>query len=287
MKFELHLKVTAPITAIQLLRNHCQLSIGALKKAIAKGALWLEKGQYTKRFRRIKKNLNVGETLHFYYDEKILNQQVNNAELIADEGDYSVWYKPYGMLSQGSKWSDHCTISRWVENNLTPIRPAFIVHRLDRAASGIMIIAHTKKAVKALGQLFEQHLLTKIYHIICYGDHRLRPQPDVITATIDNKQANSTFTCLQYCKQQNLSLIEVNIGSGRKHQIRKHAALIGYPVVGDRLHGNKNKHYNEHLNLQLCAVSLTFICPLTHEKRTYQLDKKLAPSLDKLASISS
>ncbi len=286
MKFELHLKVTTTTTAIQLLSDHCQLSITQLKQAIIKGALWLETAKYTKRFRRIKKLLTAGDALHFYYDEQVLNQQPEPAQLIADEGNYSLWYKPYGMLSQGSKWSDHCTIARWVEKNLTPARSSFIVHRLDRAASGIILIAHSKKAAKAFSQLFEQHRLQKIYYIVSHGDHRLRPQPDVITALIDGKTANSTFTCLQYCPQQKLSLIEVNIGSGRKHQIRKHAALIGYPVVGDRLHGDKNKPHHEQVNLQLCAVSLSFICPLTQKKRSYQLDNTLIPSLEKLTNSS-
>jgi tRNA pseudouridine32 synthase/23S rRNA pseudouridine746 synthase len=286
LKFELHLTVTTPTTAIALLSSQCQLSINALKQAVVKGALWLEKGHYTKRFRRLKKSLQVGDILHFYYDENILNQQVNAAKLIADEGCYSLWYKPYGMLSQGSKWSDHCTINRWVETHLEPLRPAFIVHRLDRAASGLIVIAHSKIAAKALCQLFEQHNLNKIYHIICHGDHRLRPQPDVITVPIDGKKANSTFTCLQYYPQQNMSLIEVNIGSGRKHQIRKHAASIGYPVVGDRLHGDKNQVHSTQINLQLCAVSLSFYCPLTNTKRQYQVDNTLMPSIEKIENLA-
>ncbi len=52
---------------------------------------------------------------------------------------------PYGMLSQGSKWSDHCTIARFAQQHLTPERPVFIVHRLDRAATGLILIAHSKK----------------------------------------------------------------------------------------------------------------------------------------------
>ncbi len=283
MKFELHLKVTTPTTAIQLLSSHCNLTTAELKRAITKGALWLEKGQYTKRFRRLKKTLFANDILHFYYDEKILSQQVTAAQLIADEGDYSLWYKPYGMLSQGSKWSDHCTIYRWVESQLTPARPTFVVHRLDRAASGIMLIAHSKKAAKQLSQLFEHHQLEKYYYIICHGNHFKRPQPDKITLPIMGKSANSIFRCLAYHNEQNMSLIEVNIGSGRKHQIRKHAAAIGYPVVGDRLHGDKKRQYPDNINLQLCAVSLAFTCPLTGKKRAYQLDKSLMPNLNKLA----
>jgi 23S rRNA-/tRNA-specific pseudouridylate synthase len=305
LKFELHLSVEQSDTAITLLSKHCDLSINQLKQAITKGALWLSKApkpnqkpkeqqseskapidnKYTKRFRRLKNELKVGETLHFYYDEAILTQQTPSAKLVSDQQAYSIWYKPYGMLCQGSKWSDHCTISRWVETQLAPQRPAFIVHRLDRAASGLIIIAHSKKMAQAFSRLFELHQLTKCYQIICHGDHRSHPQPENIALAIDNKSANSSFKLVEYNQEKNLSLLEVNIGSGRKHQIRKHAAAIKLPVVGDRLHGDKNKNYNDNLNLQLCAVSLSFICPLTQKQQSFQLEQSLRPTISRVITL--
>ncbi len=226
--------------------------------------------------------MNLGERLHFYYDDKVLSQQPLPAQLISDHDQYSVWYKPYGMLCQGSKWSDHCTIARWVETHLKPTRPTFAVHRLDRAASGLILLAHSKQTARAFSTLFEHHQLDKYYQIICHGDHRNRPQPDEITYPIDDKSANSRFSLLEYCPKKNLSLIEVKIGSGRKHQIRKHAAKIHLPIVGDRLHGDKNQYYPESLNLQLCAVRLQFICPLTQQQRSFQLTPALRPDLSEL-----
>ena len=114
----------------------------------------------------IKKQINTGETLHFYFDEKVLSQVSPEAKLIDDCGHYSVWFKPNGMLSQGSKWSDHCTITRWAQTHLPGDRACFLVHRLDRATSGIILVAHTKSATKAFGKLFERHDLTKCYQAI-------------------------------------------------------------------------------------------------------------------------
>ena len=88
--------------------------------------------------------LQQQDRLHLYHDPRVLSIEPAEARMIADEGAFSIWYKPFGMLSQGSKWADHCTISRWVETHLRPQRPAFVVHRLDRAATGLMIIAHAK-----------------------------------------------------------------------------------------------------------------------------------------------
>jgi tRNA pseudouridine32 synthase/23S rRNA pseudouridine746 synthase len=283
-KFELHIDITTEnCKVITELNQQCALSNAQLKQAIQQGALWLTRGKSTQRLRRIKKPLKTADTLHFYYDEQVLSQQPNEALLIEDCSDYSVWYKPYGMLSQGSKWSDHCTIARWAQTHLTPERSAFIVHRLDRAATGLILIAHSKKAARALSAMFEKHELEKIYHIIIHGDHRLRPQPDSLTSNVDGKSASSHFTHINYDEKNNTSLVQVKIDTGRKHQIRIHASSIDMPVVGDRLHG-RVESINDEISddLQLCAVSLSFICPLTAKQRFFKLPEHLMPSLNAL-----
>ncbi|MCW8832999.1 MAG: RluA family pseudouridine synthase [Colwellia sp.] len=289
--FEHHIEFNQPSnvtnTALAFLFSSLEdtdnaLSKAVLKQAISKGALWLRRGKHTQRLRRVKKALQQGDKLYFYYNASVLASDVADAILISDETDYSVWYKPYGMLSQGSKWSDHCTINRFVEQYFTPERPAFIVHRLDKAATGLMLIAHSKKATQALASMFEHRTnkgneLNKHYQIIVHGDHSKHQQPQVIESDVDGKSARSTFTCLAYDEKTHQSLIDVKIDSGRKHQIRLHAASIGLPVVGDRLHGIADE--NEAQNLQLCAVNLRFICPLTGEAKQFSLPQPLKPKL--------
>jgi tRNA pseudouridine32 synthase/23S rRNA pseudouridine746 synthase len=287
-KFECHIDINSDSdTAIAVLIQQCELSIGELKQAINKGALWHSRSKSTQRFRRVKKPLKQGDKLHFYYDEMVLAQVPEPALLIEDLQDYSVWFKPYGMLSQGSKWSDHCTIARWAQQHLTPERPVFIVHRLDRAATGLIIVAHSKKAARALTNMFEHHQLEKQYQIIVHGDHRARIQPEHITTEIDDKSASSWFTHLLHEQHLDMSLVQVKIDSGRKHQIRKHAQSIGFPVVGDRLYGkNKNNNEDDKVNtavdLQLCAVHLSFKCPLTGEPKKFTLPDELKPSLQNI-----
>lgn len=281
---EQHIKVEDETdTVISLLTRHCQLPVGELKQAISKGALWLTRGKHTQRLRRVKKPLKAQDELHFYYNPKVLAQEVAPAILISDLGDYSIWYKPYGMLSQGSKWSDHCTISRWAQSHLKPERPVFIVHRLDRAATGLILLAHSKKAARALSAMFEQHALEKHYQIIVHGDHSQYQQPQVITEPVEGKSAKSTFSCLSYHQALDLSLVDVKIDSGRKHQIRRHAAAVNLPVVADRLHGDSERVYPDSLNLQLCAVSLEFTCPLSGEARIFELPQEYRPHLDAVA----
>lgn len=288
LKFEQHITITDTDTSIvNNLSTACSeqnLSVAAIKSAIDKGALWLTRDNYTQRIRKIKKVLKVNDVLHFYYDKNVLEQNSPEAQLIADCEQYSVWYKPYGMLSQGSKWSDHCTITRWSEKKLLPQRPAFLVHRLDRAASGLIIIAHSKKVAKKLSHMFEQRTLDKRYHIIVHGslsDEFDRNHGLEVNTNIDNKAAKSTFYPLEKSPLINTSLIEVKIDTGRKHQIRIHAASIGHPIVGDRLHGNKELD-STGVNLQLCAMNLEFICPVKEEYVTYALPEALRLNLNTL-----
>lgn len=280
IKFELHITIeTLEHHLVDVLleasKSETSLSAGQIKKAINKGALWLTRGNSTTRLRKIKKPLKLKDQLHFYYDEKVLNQQVAPAKVIADFNDYSVLYKPYGMLSQGSKWSDHCTITRWAEQHLQPQRPAFLVHRLDRAASGLIIVAHSKKVANTLSRMFESRELRKTYHIICHGNYQQKQQK--VEHYVDQKPAISHFTALSNDLETNISLVEVNIETGRKHQIRIHAAHQGFPVVGDRLHGVANKQ--SLVDLQLCAVKLEYICPITGQDTVVALPTELRPQL--------
>tara|TARA_B110000211_G_C14091965_1_gene559682 strand:- start:4639 stop:5484 length:846 start_codon:yes stop_codon:yes gene_type:complete len=277
-KFECHINIDRTITIVEAVQIQCDLSVSEIKKAIDKGALWHSRGKTIQRCRRLKKSLAIGDKLHFYYDENVLSQIPTPATLIADMSDYSVWYKPYGMLSQGSKWSDHCTITRWAQKNLTPERAVFPVHRLDRAATGLILVAHSKKAARALSQMFEQHKLEKTYHIIVHGNQQQRPQPETVTLAIEGKPACSHFSHIAYDDKRDLSLVKVNIESGRKHQIRIHAASIGLPVVGDRLHGAQQSL----ADLQLCAVALHFTCPIHQVEQHFALSDAMRPQLSNL-----
>jgi len=125
--FECHINIaTGNETAVTLLAEDSGLSKARVKQAMQKGAVWLTTERGTRRLRRMDKVMKGGDKLHLYYNEKILLKEVDPPLLFADEGSYSVWCKPYGMLSQGSKWGDHFAINRWVEQHLTPQRPPLL-----------------------------------------------------------------------------------------------------------------------------------------------------------------
>ena len=259
-------------SAVDLLTHATGLSKQRIKTAMQKGAVWLTHKDHTRRLRRVKQTLHPNDTLHLYYNETILAEIPPPPHLIADETAYSVWHKPYGLRSQGSKWSDHCTLVRWAEQHLHPERPAFTVHRLDRAATGLMLIAHQKRTAAALSALFRNRAVEKTYHALTHG--HVLSSTTTVTDPIDNKTAISHITGIGYAPTHNRSLVRVTIETGRKHQIRRHLSTLGFPIIGD-LYGQPG----DLEDLQLTAVTLAFPCPLTGTPKHYILPPHLAPVL--------
>jgi tRNA pseudouridine32 synthase/23S rRNA pseudouridine746 synthase len=280
-KVELHIDITEPTKAIEVLlhgvQNHegFDLSKQKLKIAMSKGAVWLTVGKKTQRLRRASKILQPGQVLHLYYDPQVLDSTVEPPQLLADCQGYSLWYKPCGMLSQGSKWSDHCTITRFAEQNLSPERNAFIVHRLDRAATGLILVGHSKRVTAQLCELFQQRSLEKYYLVIVHGRFGHFEERRSINEPIDGKQALSHAELKAYDAELDRSLVEVKIETGRKHQIRRHMAGCGHPVVGDRLYGTGC----DIEDLQLTAYRLSFCCPLENQAVEHILPQSLWPTL--------
>jgi len=248
------LKIEHPQLAVDALSDATGLPKQRIKDAMAKGACWwTQKGKQI-RLRKAKREVRAGTRLQLFYDESVLARKPESAELIADMGRYSVWFKPHGMLAQGSQWGDHCSLLRWVEVELK--RDCFLVHRLDADAAGLMLIAHDSKAAGALSQCFSGRTITKHYRACVTGC--LNASGQLIDAPVEGKSAISHVTTLVCDEVHQSSLVHVSIETGRKHQIRRHLAGIGHPIIGDRIYGRPAD-----VPLQLLACSLEFDCPLT------------------------
>lgn len=270
---EFHIDIDAENTlAAPFLAEKTKLPLSQIKLAMTKGAVWLSDKNGINRVRRAKKSLMKGASLHFYFDQGVLDAEIAQPKLISDEVDYSIWVKPRGVLCQGSKWGDHCTIHRWIESNDTKQRPAMIVHRLDRAACGLIIIAHSKLMSQKLSALFKQRTIEKRYKAIVCGEFPNHVDSITLNSEIDGRSACSKVRLLEYCPEKKLSLLEVNIETGRKHQIRRHLSEHGFPIHGDRLYGGSDS-----VDLQLAAVFLAFTCPLTNQLKQFSLPKGLQP----------
>jgi tRNA pseudouridine32 synthase/23S rRNA pseudouridine746 synthase len=256
-------------TAVEALARVSSLPKSRLKDALAKGAITLTRGSKTKRLRRATFALQKGDTLSLWYNPELLALVPPQPRLLADEKQYSVWIKPAGLLAQGSQEGDHCALLRLAELALK--REVFLVHRLDREAAGLMLIAHTPKAAAAFSALFAAPeagtRIRKLYRVEVRGQ---APEHGEIVLPLDGKVALTRFTCKAYDAMGNSSMLDVELVTGRKHQIRRHFAESGFPVVGDPVYGKDNKDVR---GLQLFAVALEFMCPFNNRKQAFLWDR--------------
>lgn len=243
-----------PGSACDILALDTDLSKMRIKKAMNRGAVWLEQNGSKKR--RIRRG--------------IIQLKEPTAHCIRDYRRYSIWYKPAGLMTQGSPFGDHCTLSRQVQNFFKPTRKAFIVHRIDREASGLVMVAHDRLAAAALSKLLRQREVQKYYQVNVRGDFsRYQDSIGSIELALDDKAAKTCFQLLHYDARKDQSKVRVWIETGRRHQIRRHFDLIGYPVMGDPRYGSANKNQ---IGLQLVAYALHFKCPFDGKSVSIEFD---------------
>ncbi|GAA6153165.1 RluA family pseudouridine synthase [Pseudoteredinibacter isoporae] len=267
---EYHLSIDGENTALSpldLLTECSGLSRSTIKQAMSRGAVWRQRGKKVLPLRRNSNNSEGIEQLHFYYQADILAQVPLPIERLKDLNDYSVWLKPRGMRSQGSRFGDHCALVRVAEQAID--RPCRIVHRLDQDACGLILLAHNKIAARHLSELFAEHRIEKRYHIVVEGD--FPEQTQVAEQALDEKPAYSEFTKLKTL-DGNRSLVEAHIKTGRKHQVRRHAALLGHPVVGDKRYG-ESATFQSPYPLQLCAQQLRF-CDHREQEQDFRINSQ-------------
>ena len=242
-----------------VLADQTGLPKSRIKHAIACGAVWLQKPKGKKRrLRRAKSGVHINDRLFIYYNADILATNCPAGRCLHDFDAYSIWYKPPGLMSQGTLYGDHCSLLRQVEKHVAPKRKAYLVHRLDREAAGLMVLAHTAKAASRLSHLFQSRQVSKRYRIEVLGDLSTYATKGIIDAPLDEKPAVTLFETLGYEKDRNRSTVNVQLNTGRRHQIRRHFNDIGFPVVGDPRYGKGNKNET---GMQLIAFSLSFVCP--------------------------
>lgn len=139
------------------------------------------------------------------------------------------------------------------------------IHRLDRETSGVILFGRNYNVYQLFKSLWEDNVISKRYLAISHNEAQFSTK--VIDLKIDGKDALSNVRLLK--KKNGFSYFEVEIKTGRKHQIRRHLASIRHPVVGDKLYGVKRidlpflKKIKRHM---LHAYKLEFIHPFTGER---------------------
>lgn len=269
--YEITLTGRNPVRACDALAEHTGLSKSSIKQAMTKGAVWRKRAKAGRhRLRRATAMVRPGEQLKFYYDPAILMLKPLNGQCLKDLTQYSVWLKPAGMLTQGSHFGDHCSLLRQVELHFKKKRKVFLIHRLDREAAGIVILAHTRKVAAYFSTLFQNHAVEKRYRVWVYGNLLGNdPKANEIHIPLDGKEAATHFTPLRYDTAGHQTLLDVSMRTGRYHQIRRHFYMIDHPVMGDWRYGRLS---NTSQKLKLVAYFLKVKCPLAAKGVQLEID---------------
>lgn len=250
----------------------------ALKKAIKKGLVTVDG-----RVAQTATYLRGGERLQLHAPATA--QAVKKLRLyltVVYEDEYlAVVAKPPGILVSGNTFK---TVAAALDQNLRPSSladavPPQPVHRLDYPTTGALLVGKTSGSIRALNKLFRAKTISKVYYAVAIG---AMGEQRVIETEVDGKPARTELTVKASVRSERfgwLNLLEVRPATGRRHQIRKHLAGIGHPLLGDQTYGLDGLLLRGK-GLYLHAFSLEFVHPST--QRVVLVEVELPAKFGKL-----
>ncbi|CAM1363876.1 RluA family pseudouridine synthase [Tenacibaculum xiamenense] len=202
-------------------------------------------------------------------------------QVLFEDNHIIVVNKRCGDITQGDKTGDaplSDIIKEYLKEKYNKPGNVFLgtVHRLDRPTSGIVIYAKTSKALERLNKMFRDKKVTKTYWAIVKG-HPKNEQGSLSNFLKKNPKLNKSFVykkeitgskkaILHYYlvkKLQNYSLLQINLETGRHHQIRVQLSHINHPIKGDLKYGDKRS--NDDGGISLHARKIEFTHPVSKE----------------------
>ncbi len=253
------------------------LSRVAIQRLVSNGKIWVN-GKKVKTSYKVQ----TGDKIQIEEEKPVeISLKAENIPLdvIYEDADIIVINKPKGMVVHPANGNPDGTLVNAVmaicKDSLSgiggEIRPG-IVHRLDKDTSGIIVVAKNDKSHINLSEQIKNHEVKKTYIALVRGIvkeneatinmpiGRSEKDRKKMAVKRNGKEAITHFKVLQ--RYDNYTLLEVNIETGRTHQIRVHLSQIGYPVIGDEVYSNGKNEWNEKGQC-LHAKSLEFIHPTT------------------------
>ena len=205
---------------------------------------------------------------------------MNKLNILYEDNHIIVVVKPINILSQEDATGDMdmlTLIKDYLKEKYNKPGNVYLglVHRLDRVVGGVMVFAKTSKAASRLSDSIRKNLFHKSYLAICHGKVKesdtfidyLKKKDDfntIITNKNEGKLSELSYQLIDYNKELDLSLVKVDLKTGRHHQIRVQSASRNHPLVGDNRYGNDNEK-----NIGLFAYQLSFVHPVKKELMTF------------------
>ena len=201
-------------------------------------------------------------------------------EVLYEDNHVIVVFKPCNILSQSDNTGDKdmlTLIKEYLKEKYNKPGNVYLglVHRLDRPVSGVMVFAKTSKAASRLSEQVRKHEIEKHYVAVINGkilekkgefcDYLMKNEDGntIVTNKDKGKEAILKYQVLDY--KNNYSLVQIELITGRHHQIRVQFASRGYPLVGDQRYG-----YQDNRQIALCSYQLSFKHPITKEEMVFE-----------------
>lgn len=215
---------------------------------------------------------NLTREFRLFYNRRV--------KLVYEDDDIIVINKGYGLLSMGTDKIKEGTAYSIIRDYLKwkdPRNMLFIVHRLDRDTSGLMVFAKSQEAKERLQHNWNNMVISRKYLAVVEG----KPEPEEgevrsylaensrfeVYSTDDPNEGKLAITRYKTLRSRNgYSLMEVSLDTGRKNQIRVHMKDLGHPIAGDRRYGAKSSPIHR---MALHAQTLRFVHPMTRKDMNF------------------
>ncbi len=227
-------------------------------------------------------HLSVGQIV------EIRKQKATPLEILYEDKDMIVINKPCGLLSEQTNQEKEKTAYYMVKQYLMSKKEdVYLVHRLDQYTSGVLMFVKNKKLYDLLTHHWNKYVYKRGYIAIVEGqmkkpsgtiDNYLaesKTQNVYVTSQKNGKRAITHYKQIKTCKQ--CSMLEINLDTGRKNQIRVHLSSLHHPIIGDQKYGSKT---NPIKRLGLHAHVFAFRHPITLEKMEFHA--QIPDSFEKL-----
>ena len=245
-----------------LLDTFSGLSLNAFYKALRKKDIRVNDVKVSENV-----TLNANDHVKVFISDEQLFGKTNNVEIVYEDDNIVVANKPTGIEVTGeNSYTD--LLQKYLNQKVFPC------HRLDRNTCGLVLFAKNEESLNILLDKFKNREIEKIYMARVYGIPKEKEK--LLNAYLfkDKKKSivyisdapkkgyvkiQTYYKVIEVNKKDNTSVLEVNLLTGKTHQIRAHLAHIGFPIIGDGKYGDNeiNKKFGKKVQ-ELCSFSLQF-----------------------------
>ncbi|MDE6653295.1 MAG: RluA family pseudouridine synthase [Muribaculaceae bacterium] len=274
-----------PVKAPTTLLEHLSASMPQCKRTTVKNYLKhnqvMVNGEVTRQFDR---NLMPGDEVKVNTSREFQVFGHSRVKIYYEDDDIIVAYKGYGLLSVATerdmnkkKEATAYSILRDYLKRKDPRNKLYIVHRLDKATSGLMMFAKTQEAKEAMQHNWNNMVLERKYVAVVEGymeenegmvrSYLVENARHEVYSTDDPSKGKLAVTYYKTLARRNgYSLVELSLETGRKNQIRVHMKDLGHPIAGDKRYGARTSPIHR---VALHAQTLRFAHPITRKDMNF------------------